>query len=125
LHKQVLIVRSCIYLGDKTGYESALTQLKAIAGQEDEILFVEAEYLTTQGRAEDAQKKLEALSEPGANKIKSLILLGRFAMAANQIAKAEDFFSKALGLLPNTDIFTVEKTVVLGQLTEALIRRKS
>jgi cellulose synthase operon protein C len=123
LHKQVLIARSCIYLGDKTGYESALTQLKAIAGQEDEILFVEAEYLTTQGRAEDAQKKLEALSEPGANKIKSLILLGRFAMAANQIAKAEDFFSKALGLLPNTDIFTVEKTVVLGQLTEALIQQ--
>jgi cellulose synthase operon protein C len=121
--KQVLIARSSIYLGDKAGYDAALKQLSSFTGKDDEIRLVEAEYLTAQGRAKEAQAALDALTELDKNNVRSLIILGKFALQRNELTKAEDYYSKALGLLPNTDIFTVEKTVVLAQLTDTLIQQ--
>lgn len=120
---QVLIARSQIHLGDKAGYEQALAALQKIPGKQDDAIFIESEYLVSQGRAEEAQTKLDTLDITNVKNVKTLITLGNFAMQRNQLSKAEDFYTKALGLLPNTDVFTVDKTMALAQLTESLIQQ--
>lgn len=121
--KQIIIARSNIRLGDKAGYETALAELTKIPGKQDDVATLEAEYLISQGRSEEAQTKLDGLIANSNNNVKSLIILGNFALQSNQLAKAEDYYTKALGLLPNTDVLTVDKTTVLAQLTEALIQQ--
>jgi cellulose synthase operon protein C len=54
---------------------------------------------------------------------KSLKVKGDIALRENKLDEAEAFYSKALGLLPKTDILTIEKLTLLEQLTEVLIRQ--
>jgi len=121
--KYLLIARSNIRLGDKAEYQAALDELKKLKGKEDDILLIEAEYLVAQGQAEAAQQKLDSLTAGTKENVKALIMLGNFALRSNQLPKAEDYFTKALSLIPNSDIFTIDKSTVLSQLTETLIQQ--
>lgn len=121
--KQIIIARSSIHLGDKKEYEDAVAKLAKIPGQNNEVGLLEAEYLIAQGHTEEAQVKLDTLVSGDSKNVRALILLGDFSLRQNQLAKAEDFYTKALALLPSTDVMTVEKTTVLAQLTESLIQQ--
>jgi len=121
--KYALIAKSNIRLGDKTGYQAAIDSLKKIQGKEDDVTLLEAEYLVSQGQIEAAQLKLDSLTTGSKENVKALIMLGTFSLQHNQLPKAEDYFTKALSLIPNSDIFTIDKTIVLTQLTEALIQQ--
>lgn len=121
VRKQAILAQSYTRLGDKAGYEEAIGNLKKLPKAESELLIVEAEYLVSQGRKEDTAVKLEQLAKSENLTVKTYLLLGNFALQNNEPAKAEDFFTKAIGLLPNTDVMTVDRRIALSQLTETLI----
>ena len=119
--KQAILAQSYIRLGDKAGYEKAVELLTKIPNTKNELIIIEADYLVSQGDKEAAATQLELLAKSENLNIKSYLLLGNFALQNNQYDKAEGFFTKAIGLLPNTDVMTVERRIVLAQLTESLI----
>ncbi len=119
--KHELIARSAIYLGDKKAYDSAMESLAKYPDQKSVTMFLEAEYLMAQGRLEEAQVKLDLLNKSDSKSVRTLILLGEFAQRQNQLANSEDYYTKALALLPNTDVMVMDKAIVLGQLTQTLI----
>ncbi|GGY82336.1 hypothetical protein GCM10011613_28880 [Cellvibrio zantedeschiae] len=121
--KQILIARSNIYLGDKQGYEKAVQELKQIDGNNIEISILEIEALTAAGSQEAVEGKVKDLMALPHQDVKTLMFLGDVALRQNDSAKAEDYYTKALGLLPKTDVFTANKLIVLRQLTESLIRQ--
>jgi len=121
VRKQMILAQSYIHLGDKAGYEAAINILKTLPNTNNDLLIIEAEYLASQGRKEDAGEKLELLAQSKMLTAKNYILLGNFALQGNQHGKAEDFFTKAIALLPNTDVMIVDRRIALSQLTEALI----
>lgn len=121
IRKQAILTQSYIRLGDKPAYEGAIETLKKMPDAQSEMMLLEAEYLMSQGRKEDTATKLDQLAKQPHLTAKTYLLLGNFALQNNQPAKAEDFYTKAISLLPNTDVMTVDRRVVLSQLTETLI----
>jgi tetratricopeptide (TPR) repeat protein len=121
VRKQAILAQSYIRLGDKVGYQEAIEHLKKLPKAESELLIAEADYLISQGRKEDTAAKLELVAKSENHTVKTYLLLGNFALQNNEIAKAENFFTKAIALLPNTDVMTVDRRVALSQLTETLI----
>lgn len=119
--KYSLIGKSGIRLGDKAALDLAVNALKKIPNGETELKLIQAEGLIAQGNMQEAQAIIDSITNID-NDVKSLIVLGQFAMQQNQLTKSEDLLTKALTQLPNTDVMTVEKTTVLSQLTEVLIR---
>ena len=121
VRKEAILAQSYIRLGDKAGYEKAVAALTKMPNTKNELIIIEADYLASQGNKEAASTKLEILAKSENLSAKNYLLLGNFALQNNQHDKAEDFFSKAISLLPNTDVMTVERRIVLAQLTESLI----
>lgn len=121
--KLILMARSAIHLGDNKIYEESMVALAKLPENKDDFTFLEIESLIAKGQGEAAQEKLDALPSESAQDVKKLIILGGFALQRNQLDKAEKLLSKALGLLPNTDIMTADKTQVLSGLTEVLIQQ--
>lgn len=121
VRKEAILAQSYIRLGDKAGYEKAVAALTKMPNTKNELIIIEADYLASQGNKEAASTKLEMLAKSENLSAKNYLLLGNFALQNNQHDKAEDFFSKAISLLPNTDVMTVERRIVLAQLTESLI----
>lgn len=121
--KQVILAECAIRLGDKVGYENALNELKKIPETSSEVLASEGQYFLSLGNKEKAQEKFDQLVKGKDVTAKTYLLVGSFELQQNQLAKAEDYFTKALGLLSNTDVMTIERRAVLSQLTEALIQQ--
>jgi tetratricopeptide (TPR) repeat protein len=121
--KQILMARSSIYLGDNASFEKSLAELKALNNKKDDVTMLEAEALLAQGKHEAISAKLNGLLAGNNENVKALIFLGDIALHENELSKAEDYYTKALGLLPKTDILTNDKLTVLAQLTECLIRQ--
>jgi tetratricopeptide (TPR) repeat protein len=121
--KQIIIARSSIHLGDKKTYDETIATLTKLPEQKNDIALLEAENLIAQGRTEDAFSKLKDLVASDAKNPRALIFLGDFSLRQNELAKAEDYYTKALALLPSTDVMTLDKTLTLTQLTESLIRQ--
>jgi tetratricopeptide (TPR) repeat protein len=121
IRKLTYLAQSYIRLGEKQAYENTLAELKKLPNSESDVLLIESEYLLSQGLKEAAAAKLDLLAARNDLPSKTYLLLGNFALQNNERAKAEDYFTKALGLLPNTDVMTLERRVVLTQLTEVLI----
>ena len=119
--KQAVLAQSYIRLGDKAGYEKAVESLSKMPNTKNELIIIEADYLVSQGNKEAAAAQLELLAKSENLSAKNYLLLGNFALQNNQYDKAEGFFTKAISLLPNTDVMTVERRIVLAQLTESLI----
>lgn len=121
IRKQAILAQSYIRLGDKSTFESTIAALKKMPDAQSEVLLLEAEYLMSQGLKENTVAKLDQLAAQPKLTAKTYLLLGNFALQNNQLAKAEDFYTKAISLLPNTDVMTVDRRVALTQLTETLI----
>lgn len=123
VRKQVILAESAIRLGDKAAYEASILELRKIPESSNDVLSLEAQYLLSQGNKEAAQSKFDQLIKGSQVTAKTYLLVGNFELLQNQLSKAEDYYSKALSLLPNTDVMTVERRSVLTQLTEALIQQ--
>lgn len=121
VRKQAILAQSHTRLGDKAGYEKAIEALAKMPNTKNELIISEADYLVSQGNKEAAAAKLELLAKSENLTAKHYLLLGNFALQNNQYGQAEDFFTKAISMLPNTDVMTVERRIVLAQLTESLI----
>lgn len=120
---QVILAECSIRLGDKVSYEASLAELKKIPQASFDVLALDAQYLLSQGSKEGAQLKFDQLAKGNDATAKTYLLVGNFELQQNQLSKAEDYYTKALSLLPNTDVMTVERRAVLAQLTEALIQQ--
>lgn len=112
-----------IYLGDKTGYEQALSSFKNLGGDKAEQAQIEATYAIAQGKAEAAQEVLSASLTDSPDNVQTLRMLGGVATYTRQLEKAESYLTKALGLLPKTDVLSVERSQILSQLIEVLIQQ--
>lgn len=112
-----------IYLGDKNGYEKALAQFVSLGGDKAEQAYIEATYAIAQGKAEDAQVLLEAALVNAPEDTQTLRLLGGISIYTGQLEKAEGYLTKALGLLPKTDVLSVDRSQTLSQLIEVLIQQ--
>jgi tetratricopeptide (TPR) repeat protein len=121
VRKQAILAQSYTRLGDKAGYEKAVQALTKMPNTKNELIIIDADYLISQGNKEAAAAKLDVLAKSENLNAKNYLLLGNFALQNNQYGQAEDFFTKAISLLPNTDVMTVERRIVLAQLTESLI----
>ncbi|RYE53326.1 MAG: tetratricopeptide repeat protein, partial [Sphingobacteriales bacterium] len=121
--KQILVARSNIALGDKQAYEKSLLALKELDADKVEIGLIEAEALTAQGNVGELNSSISETLKGALENTRVLIFLGDMAIRNNEYSSAEEYYTKALGLLPKTDIFTVERLTALGQLTEVLIKQ--
>lgn len=110
-------------LGDKDAYAKALADFEKAGGNAVEKHYIEANYVMSQGKTDEAQALLESALAINPENIKILNLLGNVSLYTQQLNKAEEYLTKALGLLPKTDILTIERTQVLTQLTETLIQQ--
>lgn len=118
-----IVAMSNLALGDKEAYAKALADFERLGGDPVEKNYIEANSALSQGKTEEAVKLLEAALAAAPESIKVLSLLGNVSLYMQQLTKAEDYLTKALGLLPKTDIITIERTQVLTQLTETLIQQ--
>lgn len=122
--KEYLLARCYIFLGDRAAFEKSLAGLKANKDKYVKTELLESEFLVSQGQQEAALVKLDALQVAEKDdSVNYFVAKGNLHLQRNELDKAEDLYTKALGLLPNTDILNSEKLVVLGQLTESLMRQ--
>lgn len=112
-----------IYLGDKGEYEKALATFASLDGDKAQQAYIEATYALAQGKPESAQTLLEQALIIDPENIEALRLLGGIASYTGQLDKAEAYLTKALGLLPKTDVLSVERSQTLSQLIEVLIQQ--
>jgi len=111
------------YLGENEAYTKSLNQFTELGGDSVERQYIEANVLLSQGQPVEAQKILKSILESKPENEKALILLGAAYAVTQEFDKAEAHLTKALGLLPNTDIMSAERVKVLSQLTEVLINQ--
>lgn len=111
------------YLGETAEYNNAINKFSQAGGDPLERKYIEASVLLQQGDAQGASNILKSILDAQPENEKALILSGAAYAATQEFDKAESVFSKALGLLPTTDIMTAERVKVLSQLTEVLINQ--
>lgn len=111
------------YLGENEEYVKALNKFTELGGDQVERQYLEASVLLAQDQPAEAQKKLQGILEVKPDNHKALILLGTAYSVTQEFDKAENVLTKALGLLPTTDIMSAERVRVLSQLTEVLINQ--
>jgi len=114
---------SNISLGNKDGYEQALTEFKAAGGSAPEAKYIEANYLLSKGDIEAAKNVLvEALAAEPEN-IDTLFLMANVDVFLRNLDGAEQNLTKALTLQKKTDILTRKKSLIIGLLTDTLIQQ--
>lgn len=122
--RALLMARCHIYLGDTEALATALSALEKFTEHQVGVKILSAESLLAQGKHEQALGLLEGLSSTEkTEQVRLLLFKGNIALQQNALARAEDSYTQALALLPNTDLMTAEKLIVLGQLTDALIKQ--
>jgi len=109
-------------LGNQADYAKALATFESLGGSVAEKSYIEANYALSQGKTDEALAILDSAIGSEPDNIKILSLLGNVYLYKQELPKAEMYFTKALGLLPKTDILTIDRTQVLTQLTETLIQ---
>lgn len=123
LQQQVLMARAHIYLGDKDELSKVLAVLERLDTKQIELSLIKAEASFARGNAEELSPAVMNQLIGASDNVKALMLLGNLELRQNKLAVAEEYYTKALSILPNTDMFTIDKLSVLGQLTETLIRQ--
>lgn len=112
-----------IALGEKDGQQQAISQFREQGGSEADVLYLQANAELGQGQTEAAITLLESAIQKNENHLKALTLLGSLTAYNNQLQVAEQHYTKALGLLPTTDVITIDRAKVLSQLTDVLIQQ--
>lgn len=72
------------------------------------------------GQLEEAKTLATGVLASLPNSIETLVLLANIAVAEKQLPVAEDYLLKAQLALPNADVFTVNKLMVISQLAEVV-----
>lgn len=121
--KDILVTRCSIYLGDKASVDNMLIELNNSPKGKVAAAMLAQEYLVAQGNRPEIDEKMQALLAENPANIKLIILAGDLAMQQNDLVLSENLYTKALGLLPKTDISTVENSTVLAKLIENFIRQ--
>ncbi|MEN0037243.1 MAG: tetratricopeptide repeat protein [Cellvibrio sp.] len=118
-----LSAMSNIYLGNKDGYELALQEFSAKGGSDSDAKYVRANYLLSLGDIENARSILNEAIVDAPNNIDVLLLAANISVILKDLDGAEQYLSKALGLLKNTDIMSSRKGQVISLLTDTLIQQ--
>lgn len=118
-----LTVQANIALGDKDAYQQALQQFRTLPDTDMDAKYLEASILLAQGQTESAVVLLQEVITQNDKHFKAMVLLGNLALYENRLPDAEEYFTKALALVPTTDVITIDRAMVLTQLTEALIQQ--
>ncbi|WP_244904598.1 tetratricopeptide repeat protein [Cellvibrio mixtus] len=118
-----LTVKANIALGEKDAYTEALTLFSALPNSALDAKYLEANILLAQGQTEPAIVILNEIVAQDEKHLDALVLLGNLSLYENKLPAAEQYLTKALALVPNTDVITVERVKVLTQLTEVLIQQ--
>ena len=113
---------SSIYLGENDAANKLLETLKRISGNTADIAVVEATSALSQGKTEVALEILNTALQTHPENLELLQLLGSVNVYNRNLEVAEKHLTKALGLLPKTDIITGQRLNVLTLLTETLIQ---
>lgn len=113
---------SSIYLGETDEAEKHINALKQIEGTEADVAVVNATALLSQGKSEAALEILNNALQTNPENLEILQLLGSVNVYNRNLEVAEKHLSKALGLLPKTDILTNQRLNVLTLMTETLIQ---
>ncbi|ACE85254.1 tetratricopeptide repeat protein [Cellvibrio japonicus] len=111
------------YLGDRAGYDAALQELINVGGVETQQAKIRATYVLAQGKPEEAQAILEAVLPQAQEDTELLELLGSIYLYSQKLPQAESQLTKVLGLLPKTDVLSVQRARVLSQLIDTLIQQ--
>src|SRR5690606_17318244 len=114
--------RAQIPLGDRSGFDTTLTQLAQHENSQLDVELLRARWALANGESETAEKSLTQLLNQNPDHFDALILQGEIALYQNDLPKAEKHFTRALTTLGNTDIMTAQRIMVLNQLTDVLIR---
>lgn len=113
---------SSIYLGENDASEQYLGTLKQLNAPAEDVAFVNATAALAQGKAETALELLNAALQTAPENVEILQMLGSVNLFNRKLDVAETHLTKALGLLPKTDIQTNQRLSVLTLLTETLIQ---
>ncbi len=114
---------SNISMGNKDGYEQALTELKALSAPAADIKYVEANYLISKGEIEQAKTTLTEMLATAPEDIDGLILMASVNIYLRNLDGAEQHLTQALGLLKKTDIISRRKGQIISLLTDTLIQQ--
>ncbi len=114
---------SNIYLGNKDGYENALSEFIANGGKESDGKFIKANYLLSKGNIEDAKIELNDVVSADPSNIDSLILMANVSIFLKDLDAAEQHLTNALGMLKKTDIMNSRRSLVISLLTDTLIQQ--
>lgn len=118
-----LTVKANIALGEKDAYTKALESFKSLPDSEQDAKYLDASIFLAQGQTEAAVTLLQEIIAQDETHFEALVLLGNLSLYENNLAAAEAYLTKALALVPNTDVITVDRAKVLTQLTEVLIQQ--
>ena len=114
---------SNIYLGNKDGYENALSEFIAKGGKESDGKFIKANYLLSKGNIEDAKIELSDVVSADPSNIDALILMANVSIFLKDLDAAEQHLTNALGMLKKTDIMNTRRSLVISLLTDTLIQQ--
>ncbi len=118
-----LTVKANIALGDKDAYTKALDVFSGLPNSALDAKYLEANILLAQGQTESAISILKDVIAQDDKHLDALILFGNLSLYENKLPVAEEYLTKALALVPTTDVITVDRAKVLTQLTEVLIQQ--
>ncbi|HTF96244.1 MAG TPA: tetratricopeptide repeat protein [Cellvibrio sp.] len=122
LRQAKIAALSSIYLGEADETEKYISALKQMDGAEADVAVVSATALLSQGKSEAAMEILNNALQANPENLEILQLLGSVNVYSRNLEVAEKHLSKALGLLPKTDILTNQRLTVLTLMTETLIQ---
>ncbi|HSC68121.1 MAG TPA: tetratricopeptide repeat protein [Cellvibrio sp.] len=114
---------SNVHLGNKDGYEAALSEFTAAGGSESEAKFIHANYLLSKGDIENSRNELNQVLATDPDNIDVLILIANVSVFLRDLDAAEGHLTKALGLLKNTDIMSRQKGQIISLLADTLIQQ--
>ncbi len=125
LHYQqaYLTVKANVALGEKDAYTKALESFRVLPDSGADAQYLEATIMLAQGQTEAAKQLLQQVIEQNNEHFESLVLLGNLSLYENKLPAAEEYLTKALALVPSTDVITLDRAKVLSQLTEVLIQQ--
>jgi len=117
-----LLLKAKIHLkeNDQESLFSILTTVKEYDPDNPDLKILDAKRLFLLGDIQAATETLNNILVENPNHIEALITHGSLALNNNDLAGAEKSFSTALANLPQTDLLTVNRTIVLSNLTKTL-----
>lgn len=124
-HQQWLLALATAnaYLGNEADYKDALAKYIAAKGDVVEQQMLEVNYLLFQNKIDDADLILEKIIAANPDHVRALTVRGQIFVVKQQYEPAEKLLSKALSLVPDTDLMNAERIKVLTLFTEVLVRQ--